>query len=363
MNKVLISIIMPVYNSELYLNKSIESVLNQTLKNFELIVIDDNSTDKSRSILEKYVNKDQRVRYFINSSKGVSDARNLGIKMAAGDYITFIDADDYLAKDALDRMYNYIVKYSCDICMAGFYRENNSKKEKVILPYEDGHIFNNDEIKSEIIPDMIYIPKANKNKKKIMGSVWRLLIKKNLIVSNCINFNSKIHIAEDLLFCIEVFSKCNSLVTMKDCFYHYVRYGNTSLERYRENFLEESLYFYKEFEAALRKAYIFEENKKNFGISKCNMYTTVISNNFRYDSPNNYKLRNEIIKRVRYILIHDELIKDYINRKEISVSKYIVLKLIKYNMCNLLILLFYLKEKVRMLKMISLATKEKKGKR
>ena len=94
--KALVSIIMPVYNCENYLDKSITSVLNQTLDNIELIIINDGSTDNSNKIIEKYLNKDNRIKYINQSNNGVSIARNKGIDMAKGKYIGFVDGDDYI---------------------------------------------------------------------------------------------------------------------------------------------------------------------------------------------------------------------------------------------------------------------------
>ncbi|NFO13452.1 glycosyltransferase family 2 protein [Clostridium botulinum] len=346
MQEILISIIMPVFNAEKYLEKSIQSVLNQTIKNFEFIIVNDNSTDKSENIIEQFVKDDSRIKYIKNVNKGVSNARNLGIELSKGEYITFIDADDYIYSNALEQMYLYIKKENNDVCMAGYIEESLNKKKKFELPYKDGKILNNSEVKLNIIPKMIAITKDDTDKNLIMGSVWRLLIRRNIIEKNNIKFNSKVYLAEDLLFCIEVFSKANSVIIMKECYYNYMRYGNTVLERYRKNFLRESLFFYSEYENLLKELNIFDYNRERFYTIKSSMYTTAISNYFRHDSPKNYKKIKLAIKEVIKIYELDQSIKE-LNMNNISYMKRIALKLIQCSMLNSLILIFAIKEKIR----------------
>ncbi|HBJ1647383.1 glycosyltransferase family 2 protein [Clostridium botulinum] len=346
MKDVLISIIMPVFNAEKYLEKSIKSVLNQTFENFEFIIINDNSTDKSEISIKHFSEKDPRIKYIENVNKGVSNARNLGIDISIGKYITFIDADDYICNNTLEKMYSYINESSNDICMAGYVEESENKKIKIELPYKDKEILDKLQIKLNIIPKMIAITKNDNDKNLIMGSVCRLLIRRKIIEENNIKFNSKVYLAEDLLFCIEVFLKANTIIIMKECYYSYIRYGNTTLEKYRENFLEESLFFYNEYEQLLRKLKIFNENKERFYTSKCSMYTTAISNYFRYDSPKNHKKRKQGIKRIIKVCNSDcSLKKNYTNN--ISFMKKVAFKLIKCNRISFLILFFSIKEKIR----------------
>lgn len=351
MQKVLISIIMPVFNAEIYLKKSIESVLNQIFESFELIIVNDNSTDDSENIIKEFVQKYSKIKYINNTNQGVSNARNLGIEFSKGEYITFIDADDYICSNALEQMYLYINKNNNDVCMSGYIEQSLKNKKRIELPYKDGQIFKHPQIITNIIPKMIAIIKSDSDKTLIMGSACRLLLKRDLIEINKIKFNSKVYLAEDLLFCIEVFLKSNSLITMKGCYYYYMRYGNTTLERYRKNFLKESLFFYSEYEKLLRKLNIFEAIKERFSISKHNMYTTAISNDFRYNAPKNYKKKKNSISEIIKIYKSDELIKTS-NINNISpFMKRIALKLMKYNMINCLILFFSIKEKIRRYKM------------
>lgn len=111
MNMPLISIIMPVYNAECYLNQAILSCLNQSYKNIELILIDDGSTDKSIEIINNIINKDKRVKlFFTSTNQGPAAARNIGLGKAQGDYITFLDSDDFIANDKLEKQLNFMLQ-------------------------------------------------------------------------------------------------------------------------------------------------------------------------------------------------------------------------------------------------------------
>lgn len=115
-----ISIIVPVYNVEQYITRCIESITSQTYRNIEILLIDDGSTDNSGNICDEYQKKDSRVMTFHKTNGGLSDARNYGIKHASGQYLCFVDSDDYISKHMVEILYNNLIKYSADISACGF---------------------------------------------------------------------------------------------------------------------------------------------------------------------------------------------------------------------------------------------------
>lgn len=127
MKKDLISIIIPVYNVQDYVEKCIKSVIKQTYENLEIIIVNDGSTDKSGEICKKYEKIDNRIKIIEKENGGVSSARNIGLKIAKGKYIGFVDPDDYIDKDMYELLYDNIKKYNADISICNFYlvRENN----------------------------------------------------------------------------------------------------------------------------------------------------------------------------------------------------------------------------------------------
>ena len=115
--EVKISIIIPVYNVEKYLHECLDSIINQTFKDLEIICVDDGSTDKSSEILEEYEQKDKRFTVISQPNKGVSAARNRGMQQAKGKYIMFVDSDDYIASNACELIYNSAEEKRCDILL------------------------------------------------------------------------------------------------------------------------------------------------------------------------------------------------------------------------------------------------------
>lgn len=133
MNK-LVSVIIPVYNVEKYICECIESVINQTYKNLQIIIINDGSTDNSKNLCNKYANKDNRIIIVNKKNGGAASAKNIGIDIAEGDYIAFLDGDDYLNLDAIEYMVNLIENYNSDIAHCDFYEvyKNKNREEDVI---------------------------------------------------------------------------------------------------------------------------------------------------------------------------------------------------------------------------------------
>ena len=123
----IISIIVPIYNVGKYLPKCIESILNQTFKNFELILVNDGSTDNSGVVCDDYEKKDTRIKIIHKSNGGVSSARNAGLYVAKGEYIGFVDPDDYIDKNMYEKLYRLCIDNNSDIAICRFNREINGK--------------------------------------------------------------------------------------------------------------------------------------------------------------------------------------------------------------------------------------------
>ena len=132
MNEKLVSVIVPIYNVEAYLNRCIDSIVNQTYKNLEILLIDDGSTDYSGKICDEYAKKDKRITTIHKKNGGLSDARNVGIEKANGKYITFVDSDDYIDIDYIEYLYSLIKKYKTNIsfCKLRVIYNNNKRNQK-----------------------------------------------------------------------------------------------------------------------------------------------------------------------------------------------------------------------------------------
>lgn len=228
----MVSLIVPVYNSEKYLPRCIESVLNQTYKNIELILINDGSKDNSGEICDLYAQRDDRVIVIHRENSGVSDARNEGIKISRGEYLQFADSDDYLEKDMTYTLLNAAVKNGSDIVFCGYKTINSLTEEIVPTSYIDDMANLNKETLL-LIFDELYL-------NSYINSPWNKLYKTTCIKNNDIHFKSNLDLGEDLIFNLDVIEKCNNFSIVSTCLYNYILYNdlNQLSTRYRSNMYE-----------------------------------------------------------------------------------------------------------------------------
>lgn len=154
MRNELVSIIVPVYNTEEYIRQCLDSILNQTYQNFECLLINDGSSDNSSDICREYVAKDTRFRYFKKENGGVSSARNLGIELSEGDYTTFIDSDDWVDSDYLEVLYSAILEEQADIAVSTYKKFNTSDNCWYFHSFQvkyDRKVFTNIELINELV--------------------------------------------------------------------------------------------------------------------------------------------------------------------------------------------------------------------
>ena len=249
----IVSIIIPAYNAGKYIGRCIDSVLRQTYPYFELIIIDDGSTDNTAGICAGYVSSDERIRYIFQDNKGVSAARNRGISLATGQYIAFIDSDDWIDQDYLEVLYSAIKGYSLSMC--GYTIRDEQISADVIEPEFCG------------IKEFFKEDKRSKNNgifqaSSILGSVWRCLFLRECIVNNHLCFNEKIHLSEDLLFLLNYIAAvgtANVNYVAKSLYQYYQHNDSACGIGYKKNLLENKLLLNAELKALLEKSNI--ENK------------------------------------------------------------------------------------------------------
>ena len=218
MEEKLISIIIPVYNTEKYLEKCIKSVLNQSIKNIEVILIDDGSTDGSGIICDKYAKIDNRIIVIHQENKGVSTARNAGIQKSTGEYIGFVDADDYIESNMFEILCNNINNCNSDIVICNY---NLIKKNKV-----QGKNFRN--IKEIITREKFLYNMANNT---FNGFLWNKLYKKSIILKNNLKLDEKISYCEDFVFNVEYSQFVNKASVVNYRLYNYVQRKESVVNR------------------------------------------------------------------------------------------------------------------------------------
>lgn len=214
-----ITVIVPIYNVEKYLEKCILSIINQTMKDLEIILINDGSTDKSNLICEKYKNIDERIKYISRENKGCGYTRNEGIRLAKSKYIAFVDPDDYLEIDVYEKLYKKIEEKGSDLCICGYkmIREN-----KICFYSIDEELAEKSDI---YLKSVMYI------------SVWNKLYKTKIIKNNGIYFPENIKISEDVVFNFKYYLKLNKIAVVNENLYNYFVRDDSITKNYK-NYLD-----------------------------------------------------------------------------------------------------------------------------
>ncbi len=208
-----ITVIIPVYNVEKYVNRCIESVVNQKYKNLEIILIDDGSPDGSSAICDEWTQKDTRIRTIHKKNEGISAARNSGIDIATGDYFCFIDSDDYVAEDFVESLYNSIISNDADVAVCDFLEVNDDTGNISQKPEKERLVGNTCTGKE-------YIDKYINNDDLFYGVVWNKIYKRNLF-SDLKFIKGKNF--EDAFIIPQIFAKCKKVNCISKPLYFYLR--------------------------------------------------------------------------------------------------------------------------------------------
>lgn len=314
MGKGLISIIIPVYNTEKYLKECVESVLAQTYKKIEIILIDDGSTDNSYNICKKLSvnNKEYSIKIIHIENSGVSKARNIGIKHAKGEYLCFLDSDDYLDDDYLEIMFNTLNKGKVDIVFSNYKIDYGNKKV----------------IKTQRLPRGIYENQGLMNISIddgtitgiLFGSACTALYKKRIIEEYQIKFPEKIKVNEDGIFNLLILKCCDCIEIVEYAGYNYrqVRKEEKRTFKWNEQFEKATSYIEKKF----GDYDDFNQQLLNRKVSV--FFWNIVTIEYANDSIEQLsKLLKEYVYKKDIILAYSTL-----NKKNISVYKQILINMV-----------------------------------
>lgn len=248
-----VSIIMPVYNKEKYIERAIQSIVNQTFKDWELIIVDDGSKDNSLSVCKKYLC--DKIKVISIENNGVSNARNIGLNMSCGDFVTFIDADDYVSNDYIETLY----QPQCDFIISGLTKiSKNGDFLDTIKP------LNNGIVRIDALCESFYKEQINSG---IYGFVAGKCVKKSVITNNKIQFDRNIDLAEDYDFFLKIYNKLDSILFLDYSGYFYlIGTDNSAI-----GMSDKKIDFIKQIEIQ-NKTRTFLENHNSFGENEKNLY-------------------------------------------------------------------------------------------
>ena len=212
-----VSIIIPVYKAEKYLSKCVDSVLNQSYTDLEVILVEDGSPDNCGAICDDYAKKDSRIKVVHKENEGVSKARNAGLDIATGEYVQFVDSDDYLELQMTEKLVHAMKEQKVDMVLCGFY-EKNLNFEKVSKIEEETGIYKKKDFLMRIM---------NNPYSFHYGVLWNKLFKRKVIER--IRFSSDMDFGEDFIFNLHYLGKIEKIAVIEEPLYYYIRFITDSL--------------------------------------------------------------------------------------------------------------------------------------
>lgn len=312
-----ISIIVPIYNVEKYLARCIESLIAQTYTQLEIILVNDGSRDSSLEICQEYAARDSRIVVIDKENEGVAIARNTGIDRAKGEYVAFIDPDDWVEAEMYGSLLNQIKKWQSPICLCNFYKDTKRRSVPKLFEFKD-EILKDEEIQEQLINNMIGMPDLLPKYVYVMGSVWRGLYSRNFLNENDLRFVPKLTIMEDLVFMVQVLLKCHKVAIDQGVWYHYVQHASSTLHSYNGQLWEDQLVVYELLEESMAKANLEEKMRNRLDIRYIGMVLTAIKNETYTRKEGDLK---DTISNIKGIF-NDQTLKDVLERvKPIQVEK------------------------------------------
>lgn len=339
-----VSIVVPIYKVEKYLNQCIESIVNQTYKNLEIILVDDGSPDNCPKICDEWAKKDKRIKVIHKDNQGLGMARNTGIENATGDYICFFDSDDYVSTELVDKCVNKMEKYKTDFVVYGFCDvTENGLFIKEYVPNCSKKLFKDEEVKSILIKQFFSSHNYKDEDFNLLICAWNCMFSMNLIKKINFRFVSERKIISEDVYSMLIYysSMSSAYVLSESLFYH--RYNGKSLtHEYRKDRFEKLNILYIELLKLCDELGLDEETKNLMSTPYLNgvfgaLKLLLNSNLNLYNKYKNFK-----------IIVLDKIFQESISCVNFSQERFLrmlVLKLFKYRMTLVSFLIFFLNNK------------------
>lgn len=294
-----VSIVVAIWNSQTYLAQCVDSMLNQTFSDFELILVDDGSTDKTSKICDKYQKSDKRVRVIHQKNGGQTNARQNGLKIAKGDYVLIFDSDDWLELNALEVMVEAAEKNDADIVTFNGYFNYTNHQCPVRQPVKSG-FFDKEGLKEYIYPTMIFSGRFFYF--GIFAAMWNKLFRRELITANLMSINPKVKVFEDGLATFPAFLDAERVCVLGDEFLYHYRDNAPSITRsyIKDQFDSTTLLFNALNEIKKNKQHIYDISTQLDYFYLYVIRTTIVEEYY-------YRYKKSYIKRYLYLR---DIIKD-----------------------------------------------------
>lgn len=223
-----VSVVVPVYNCEKTLEKCVESIQKQTLREIEIWLIDDGSTDSSGIICDRVASEDKRIKVYHQENHGVGSARNVGLEKSSGIYIGFVDSDDWIDVEMFKVMYEEAIENDLDIVRCNTYMHRNGNVSEWWLPEKCEAILCEEEIRSYLMPLIIAPENEGDYRKRLLKGCVSCIFRKEILEQHSIKFND-LQSGEDMVFTMEALWHSKRVKLLKKSFYHYIKQTSGSL--------------------------------------------------------------------------------------------------------------------------------------
>lgn len=344
--KLKVSIVVPIYNVEKHLNKCVDSILEQTYQNIEIILVDDGSPDNSGKICDEYVKQDTRIKVIHKKNAGLGYARNSGIEIATGDYIYFVDSDDYIEKTLIEECIKEIEKNKSEIVIFGMQRvddQGNIISNKIPTAKKEKYI--KQEVTEIILPNALGMSTLDKNNINIGPSAWSTMISLKIIKKLDWRFVSEREIiSEDVYSILNLYNEVENVSIINKALYNYRINPSSLTQVYRQDRFEKNNIFYQKAIEQCEKIGYKYNVKQAVAIGYFNNIIGVMKS--IVSSKLKYKDKISDIKTILYNPIYQEAI-DYIESDKESFKRKLLIKLSKRKNVIMLYLLVFINLKVK----------------
>lgn len=217
-NQYLISVIVPIYNIEKYLNQCLESICNQSYNNLEIILVDDGSIDNSDKICDEFALKDTRIKVIHKINEGVVRARKTGLAAAKGRYIGYVDGDDWIEPNMFERLYEVVSRENVDVAMCGRYEDTGNSSRAVYHGFPEGR-YDKHKMLKKVYPNMIV--NGEFFEWGLFPGVWDKLFRKEILEKYQMEVDERLTMGEDAACVYPCLLNANSIYILNECLYHY----------------------------------------------------------------------------------------------------------------------------------------------
>lgn len=298
-----ISIIVPAYNVEKYIEQCLRSLMNQTYKNLEIIVVNDGSKDGTGEIIERLAKEDERIIFINQENKGVAETRNVALQKVSSDFVMFVDSDDWLDLDACETVINEAREENADVVMFGYVREYKEKSMPKAMFDEEKIVFEEHDVQNKLrrrIFGPIGEELAKPEKLNAVTTIWGKLYKIEVVKDIKFVSLQELGLCEDGYFNISVLKNVNKAVFIKKHFYHYRKIinGGSLTQQKNSNIFEKEKRFYDKLNEIIKSENLSEDYKvaldNRMSLSLIEAGITIVNSNY------------EVYKNIKNILLSDE---------------------------------------------------------